>query len=184
MSLSAQDLTQLLVRVARDQDRDAFGELYNALAPRIKAYMLRRGAAADLAEELAQEAMVKVWQKARLYSPEKGGAATWAYTIARNLQIDRIRREYVWQEMPDGYDDVPDDAVLPDEQVSTDEQSAGVREALRDLPLEQAEAIELSFLDGLSHSEIAEKLSIPIGTVKSRMRLAYAKLQDQLSLYR
>ncbi|MEL6226291.1 MAG: sigma-70 family RNA polymerase sigma factor [Pseudomonadota bacterium] len=184
MAQSTQDLTKLLVRVGRDSDEQAFRELHDALAPRIKAYMMRQGANGDLAEELAQEVMVRVWRKANMFSPDKGAATTWAYTIARNLRIDRIRRERVWDEMPDGYDDTPDQADLPDEQVSTDERATRVREALQELPPDQAEVIELSFLDGLSHSEIAEKLSTPLGTVKSRMRLAYGRLQQHLTQLR
>lgn len=181
MTQSTQDLTKLLVRVGQDTDEKAFRELHEALAPRIKAYMMRQGANGDLSEELAQEVMVKVWRKAHLFSPEKGAATTWAYTIARNLRIDKIRKEYVWQEMPDGYEDTPDQADLPDEQVSIDQRAARVREALRELPPEQVEVIELSFLDGLSHSEIAEKLTTPLGTIKSRMRLAYGRLQEHLT---
>lgn len=146
--------------------------------------MMRQGAAADVAEELAQEVMVKVWRKAHLFTPEKGSAVTWAFTIARNLRIDKIRREYVWQEMPDGHEDLPDEGALPDQIADDNERAARVHEALRQLPPDQVQVIELSFLDGLSHSEIAEKLAIPLGTVKSRMRLAYAKLQEHLSKLR
>jgi len=184
MDQSPQALTKLLVRAARDRDREAFRELHDALAPRIKAYMMRQGAAADLAEELAQEVMVKVWRKAHLFTPDKGSAVTWAFTIARNLRIDKIRREHVWQEVPDGYEDLPDEAAMPDQQVSDNERSARVHEALRQLPPDQVQVIELSFIDGLSHSEIAQRLAIPLGTVKSRMRLAYAKLQEHLSTLR
>lgn len=180
MTQTPEALTNLLLRVAQRQDHGAFSDLHEALAPRIKAYMMRNGAAADVAEDLAQEAMLQVWRKAKLYSQEKGTATSWIYTIARNLRIDKFRREYVWQEMPDGHEDVPDEAALPDEQVSADERSAILRKALLSLPSEQAEVIELSFLDGLSHSEIAGKLSVPLGTVKSRMRLAYSKLKDDV----
>jgi RNA polymerase sigma-70 factor, ECF subfamily len=184
MSHSPQALTKLLVHAAQDRDLDAFRELHDALAPRIKAYMMRQGAAADIAENLAQEVMVKVWRKAQLFTPDKGSAVTLAFTIARNLRIDKIRREYVWQEMPDGYENQPDEAAFLDQQVLDIERSTKAHEALSQLPTDQAQVVELSFLDGLSHSEIAERLAIPLGTVKSRMRLAYATLQEQLSKLR
>lgn len=184
MTQSSSDISNLLVRIAQKADRLAFEELHTALAPRLKSYMLRQGARPDVAEDLAQEAMMRVWQKAHLYDAEKGSATTWIYTIARNLRIDKIRREYVWQEMPDGFDELPDDTPTPDEQVSLDQRSKSVMQALSVLPPQQAEVIQLSFLDGLSHSEISEKLDVPLGTVKSRMRLAYAKLQEQLQFLR
>jgi RNA polymerase sigma-70 factor (ECF subfamily) len=166
MTQTPEALTDLLQRVAEHQDHDAFRDLHEALAPRIKGYMMRNGAAAQIAEDLAQEAMLQVWRKAQLFSREKGTVTSWVYTIARNLRIDKFRREYVWQEMPEGHENVPDEAALPDEQVSADERSAILRKALSNLSPEQAEVIELSFVDGLSHSEIAEKLSVPLGTVK------------------
>ncbi len=181
MKQSKLQLDHLLVRVSEHRDHEAFGELHDQLAPRLKAYMMRQGASGELAEDLAQEVMIKLWNKAHLYSPDKGSASTWAYTIARNLRIDRIRREYIWQELPDGYEDTPDDARLQDENVSANERAGKVREALRALPQEQAQIIEMSFIDGLSHSEIATKLAVPLGTVKSRMRLGYAKLQQHLA---
>lgn len=183
MNQSAQALTKLLVR-ARDGDLDAFRELHDELAPRIKSYMLRQGTSADVAEELAQEVMLKVWRKAHLFDPDKGSVVTWAFTIARNLRIDKIRREHVWQAMPDDAKETPDEAALPDQQVSDNERFTLVREALRELPPDQVQVIELCFLEGLSHSEIAAKLAIPLGTVKSRMRLAYSKLQSHLGKLR
>jgi len=183
MNQSAQALTKLLVR-ARDGDLDAFRELHDELAPRIKSYMLRQGTSADGAEELAQEVMLKVWRKAHLYDADKGSVVTWAFTIARNLRIDKIRREHVWQAMPDDLKELPDETALPDQQVSDNERFTIVREALRELPPDQVQVIELCFLEGLSHSEIAAKLSIPLGTVKSRMRLAYSKLQTHLTKLR
>jgi RNA polymerase sigma-70 factor (ECF subfamily) len=184
MAQSSSDISNLLVRIAQNADRLAFEELHTALAPRLKSYMLRQGARPDVAEDLAQEAMMRVWQKAHLYDAEKGSATTWIYTIARNLRIDKIRREYVWQEMPDGLDEVADETPTPEEQVSLDQRSIRVRQALTVLPPDQAEVIQLSFIDGLSHSEISDKIDVPLGTVKSRMRLAYAKLQEQLQFLR
>lgn len=143
--------------------------------------MIRQGANADLAEELAQEALTTVWRKAALYSPDKGNPSTWIFTIARNLRIDRLRRERAWQPLPESHDKQACDQPTPDEMVSEQQRSERVREALKALPAEQLEVVTLSFIEGFSHSEIAEHLDIPLGTVKSRMRLAYQKLHSLIA---
>jgi RNA polymerase sigma-70 factor (ECF subfamily) len=141
--------------------------------------MMRQGADAGTAEELAQETLLAVWHKARLYSGEKGSASTWIYTIARNLRIDRLRRETPWQELPLGSEETePACDPLPDEAVSAAEERKRIESALALLPREQHAVVALAFLEGLSHREIAERLGIPMGTVKSRMRLAYRKLRE------
>ena len=140
--------------------------------------MLRQGADAATAEELAQETLLTVWRKAQLYSGEKGSATTWIFTIARNLRIDRLRREVAWQELPEGHDETASTDILPDEAVSEGQRRIRVQEALASLPGDQKEVVSLSYLEGLSHSEIAARLALPLGTVKSRMRLAYQKIRE------
>lgn len=179
--MNSEVLTDLLVRVGQNRDEEAFTELYAVLAPRVKAFMIRQGADTGSAEELAQEAMVSVWRKAHLYSADKGSASAWIYTIARNLRIDKLRKETVWQVLPDGYEDTPSDDAAPDECVATAERQVRVRNALSTLPAEQSEVVILSFIEGLSHSEIAARLNVPLGTVKSRMRLAYGKLTEMVT---
>ncbi len=172
-------LADLLRRVAERGDVEVFRSLFQAYAPRVKSFMMRQGADAGTAEELAQETLLAVWRKARLYSGEKGSASTWIYTIARNLRIDRLRRETPWQELPPGFQETAAACdPLPDEAVSTVEERKRIESALARLPPEQHEVVALAFLEGLSHSEIAERLAIPMGTVKSRMRLAYQKLRE------
>ncbi|MEM9030892.1 MAG: sigma-70 family RNA polymerase sigma factor [Pseudomonadota bacterium] len=171
-------MTDLLQRIALHNDAEAFRILFENFAPRVKSYMIRQGADPATAEELAQETLMTVWRKAQLYSGEKGSATTWIYTIARNLRIDRIRRETVWQELPDGLNEEPSGDLPPDEVVSQGERRDRVQAALRTLPQDQHEVVILSYLEGLSHSEIAERLELPLGTVKSRMRLAYQKLRE------
>lgn len=154
--------------------------LFESYAPRVKSYMMRQGADPNTAEELAQETLLTVWRKAALYSDDKGSATTWIFTIARNLRIDRLRREVAWQPLPDDIEqqEAPDPA--PDEAVSERERRDKVQAVLSELPPDQAEAVNLSYVEGLSHSEIAERLGVPLGTVKSRMRLAYHKIRDAL----
>ena len=173
-------MADLLQRVAVERDIDAFRQLYEAFGPRVKSYMIRQGADPDTAEELTQETLLAVWRKAQLYVAEKGSATTWIYTIARNLRIDRLRREFAWQELPEGHEETPSDDPLPDEAVSEAERQMKVRTALAQLPTDQHEVVALAYLEGLSHSEIAVRLSLPLGTVKSRMRLAYQKIRENV----
>lgn len=171
-------MSDLLQRVAKSQDSEAFAALYQTYAPRLKSYMMRQGADSGVAEELAQEALLVVWRKAALYTSSKGSASTWIFTIARNLRIDRLRKERVWQALPDEHEDEEDSGVAPDEAASLSERRARVRLSIKQLPDDQREVIALSFMEGLSHSEIAARLDLPLGTVKSRMRLAYQKMRE------
>jgi RNA polymerase sigma-70 factor, ECF subfamily len=177
-NMSGKLMADLLQLVAVDRDVDAFRQLFQSYAPRVKSYMMRQGADANTAEELAQETLLTVWRKAALYSGEKGSPTTWIFTIARNLRIDRLRREFAWQELPEGHNETASNDVAPDEAVSEAERRAKVQLALTTLPEDQHEVVSLSYIEGLSHSEIAERLGLPLGTVKSRMRLAYQKIRD------
>lgn len=154
--------------------------LFESYAPRVKSYMMRQGADPNTAEELAQETLLTVWRKAALYSDDKGSATTWIFTIARNLRIDRLRREVAWQPLPDDIEEQEAPDPAPDEAASERERREKVQAVLSELPPDQAEAVNLSYVEGLSHSEIAERLGVPLGTVKSRMRLAYHKIRDAL----
>ena len=169
-----------LALIAARQDEAAFSSLFARYAPRIKGYMIRHGADASTAEELAQEAMAAVWRKADMYSPDKGNPATWIFTIARNLRIDRVRRERVFQPLPEGHAEEPSDDEPADLALEREERYTALREALQQLPADQLEIVTLSYMDGLSHTEVAERLDLPLGTVKSRMRLAYNKLRPLL----
>jgi RNA polymerase sigma-70 factor (ECF subfamily) len=173
-------MADLLRRVAEEGDLAAFRELYRTYGPRVKAYMMRQGTDAATAEDLAQETLLTVWRKASLYAADKGSAATWIFTIARNLRIDRLRREVAWQELPTDRDEQPAEDALPDEAMAESERQARVRAALAQLPPEQHEVVALSYLDGLSHGEIARRLGLPLGTVKSRMRIAYQRVRAAL----
>jgi RNA polymerase sigma-70 factor, ECF subfamily len=173
-------MADLLQRVARSGDVEAFRKLFQTYAPRVKSYMMRQGTDANTAEELAQETLLTVWRKAALYSGEKGSATTWIFTIARNLRIDRLRREVAWQPLPEDNEEKASDDPAPDEELSERERRERVQQVLGDLPADQSEVVVLSYIEGLSHSEIAERLGLPLGTVKSRMRLAYQKIRDAL----
>lgn len=174
-------MPDLLSRIALDRSDEAFSKLFEAFFPKLKNYMLRQGADQPMAEELAQETLLMVWRKAALYSPEKGSPATWIFTIARNLRIDRLRKQTGWQELTDEQAAaIPSEDLPQDEVASQRQRQVLVQSVLAGLPPEQREIIVLGFVDGLSHSEIAQKLSLPLGTVKSRMRLAYQKVRSAL----
>ena len=167
----------LIRRVAQNRDRAAFAGLFDHFAPRIKSFMMRKGASAELAEDLVQEAMIAVWNKAGLYEPSKGSVTTWIFTIARNLRIDRIRRESHMQMTELGDYDEPSEAPEGEDLLARKQEDGLVAEALKTIPEEQRQILLMSFMEDMPQSEIAERLSIPLGTVKSRMRLAYGHLR-------
>ena len=174
-------MPDLLSQIARDRSEAAFRELYAEFAPRVRDYMSRKGADAAMSEDLAQETLLTVWRKASLYSVEKGTPAAWIFTIARNLRIDRLRRQMPWQELcAEDAATIPSEDVQPDEIASQNQRQERVRAVLAMLPAEQREIVTLAFIDGLSHGELASRLALPLGTVKSRMRLAYKKVRETL----
>jgi RNA polymerase sigma-70 factor, ECF subfamily len=169
-----------LAAIAAERDTGAFIALFNYFAPRLKAYMKKLGTSEELAEELAQDVMFIVWRKAETYDPAKSAASSWIFTIARNLRIDALRREQ--RRMIDTADPSlePTPAPMPDVQLQAAQQARRVRAALDTLPREQATVVSLAFYEGKSHGEIACHLAIPLGTVKSRMRLAFQHIREAL----
>lgn len=167
----------LIRRVAQNRDRQAFAQLFDHFAPRLKSFMMRKNASAELAEDLVQEAMIAVWSKAGLYEPSKGSVTTWVFTIARNLRIDRIRRDVHMPTVELGDYDEPSEDPQGEDLLGRKQEDGRVAKALQRIPQEQRQVLVLSFVEDMPQSEIAEKLSIPLGTVKSRMRLAYGHLR-------
>ena len=180
--LSAGQAGQLVVAIAESRDRDAFAVLFRHFAPRIKTFMMRAGMAPAAAEELAQETMLAVWQKASYFDGSRAGAATWIFTIARNLRIDRFRRQNL-SVAPGGFADPSrePEAVPTGEAIAlVAERERRVREALALLSEEQAHIVRLAYFGEKPHSMIAAELGIPLGTVKSRIRLAMGRLRVAL----
>jgi RNA polymerase sigma-70 factor (ECF subfamily) len=169
----------LIIAVARHQDRAAFATLFGHFAPRVKAYLQRRGSGASQAEELAQEAMLAVWRKATLYDPARATAAAWVFAIARNLWIDTLRRSRLSLPPPDPSDD-PVPIPLADALLTAEDRARRLHAALQDLRPEQMESLQLAFFDDRSHKEIEQMLGVPLGTVKSRLRLAMSRLRALL----
>jgi len=180
--LSAGQAAQLLAAIAERGDREAFAVLFRHFAPRIKAFMMRAGMVPAAAEEVAQETMLAVWQKASYFDGSRAGASTWIFTIARNLRIDRFRRENPSMEAAEGVDPSREpDAVPTGEAIAlVAERERRVREALSLLSEEQARIVRLAYFGDKPHSMIAAELGIPLGTVKSRIRLAMSRLRVAL----
>ncbi|MDG2244269.1 MAG: sigma-70 family RNA polymerase sigma factor [Rhodospirillaceae bacterium] len=173
-------MTELLVRIAEHRDKDAFSQLYAHYAPRVKSYLMRQGADQASAQELSQEAMVSVWRKADRFDSTKASAGTWIFTVARNLRIDALRKEKRPSFDPDDPAFVPAAEVAPDQFVEVGETQTKIKAAIAELPEDQAEVIRLSFYHDKPHGEIAEYLDLPLGTVKSRLRLAMRRLRMAL----
>lgn len=173
----------LIEAVATRQDREAFAKLFEHFAPRIKTFMRRSGASEQSADEFAQEALLAVWSKARLFDPASVGATAWIFTIARNLRIDVLRREkragrdHAVEIDPEFH---VDDGPQPDARLAVSQSESRVRSAMALLSEDQLRVIELSFFDEKAHAEIAQALQIPLGTVKSRLRLAMNRLRGLL----
>jgi RNA polymerase sigma-70 factor (ECF subfamily) len=169
-------MSDLVLAVAAAADRDAFAVLFAHFAPRIKTYLLRHGAGTGLAEDVAQETMLAVWRKARLFDPAKADAATWIFTIARNMRVDALRRERR-PELAAEPMLIPEEEADGDARLTAAERARAVAEAIAGLPPEQAEVVRLSYYEDKPHREIEADLGIPLGTVKSRLRLALGRLR-------
>jgi RNA polymerase sigma-70 factor, ECF subfamily len=174
------DFAGLIEAIARRRDRAAFAALFAHFAPRVNAWMLRAGSNQAAAEELTQETMLAVWQKARLFDPARAGVSTWIFTIARNLRIDALRRERHPSDLMQYSSEEPDRPVQADDVIKISQQEDRIRSALSRLPPEQAEVIRKAFFEDKVHREIEKELGIPLGTVKSRLRLALARLRAAL----
>jgi len=169
---------RLVERVRSDKDQAAFAELFGHFAPRVKAFLMKSGADASLAEECAQDVMATVWHKAQLFDPERASVATWVFTIARNRRIDALRKQRrpEPEDLPWGPEHEPDQA----ETIALQQESEQLGKALAALPENQRVLIERAYFGELSHSEIAAETGLPLGTIKSRIRLALERLRHEM----
>jgi RNA polymerase sigma-70 factor (ECF subfamily) len=173
-----EDYDRLIVAVARTRDREAFARLFQHFAPRLKAWLIKGGAADGAAEEFAQEAMLTVWRKAELFDSRMAHASTWIFTIARNRRLDALRRDARVPPIelaPPAIDPDRPDALLEGRQ-----DAIRIRKAMTALTAEQAQVLHLAYFLDQPHSAIAERLHLPLGTVKSRIRKAMLKLRVTL----
>jgi RNA polymerase sigma factor (sigma-70 family) len=170
----------VLVQVGRNRDRLAFKALYDHFAPRLRAYMARLGADGGQADELAQDVMLSVWRRAETFDPLQASASTWIYAIARNRRIDALRAEMRPQLDPNDPALVPASAPPADMAAQTDDDARRLHGAIAALPPEQADLLHMAYFEGKAHSAIATERGLPLGTVKSRLRLALGHLRTLL----
>jgi RNA polymerase sigma-70 factor (ECF subfamily) len=176
---AGEDFDRLIEAVAMRRDRDAFARLFDHFAPRLKAYLMKAGATAGAAEDFAQDAMLTVWRKAELFDRTKAHAATWIFTIARNRRLDVLRQDARRLPLPE-IDLAQDEPEQPDTVVLAAENAARLKAAMARLSPDQIEVLRLAFFQDNAHSEIARRLELPLGTVKSRIRKAMIKLRTLL----
>ena len=166
--------SEMLATLAETKDKALYIQLFRHFAPKVKAYIIRLGLVETTAEELMQETMLSVWRKAYLYNADKAAASTWIFTLARNQSIDWMRKQKYPEYALEAWHEEPDDEHDVCEQVVTSDRMAKV---IAKLPEDQAQVIYMSFYEGRSHSEISERLGVPLGSVKSRIRLASEKIK-------
>jgi RNA polymerase sigma-70 factor (ECF subfamily) len=174
------DFAPQIRQISEHRDRQAFIEVFNHFAPRVKSFLMNRGRNEQSAEDVLQEVMIAVWEKSHLYKPEKASVSTWLFTIARYKHIDRLRRDGRHSLESDEPDLRASDDPEAHENVLQDQRAAAVKNAIAGLPADQQTVIVMSFNQGLSHSEIAEQLGLPLGTVKSRIRRAFQRMREDL----
>ncbi|MDC1500772.1 sigma-70 family RNA polymerase sigma factor [Octadecabacter sp.] len=167
-----------LVAIRDNQDQSAFAEVFAYFAPRVKAFLMKSGANPDLAEDVSQDVMATLWRKAHMFDPSKASVSTWIFTIARNRRIDVLRK----QRRPEPEDLTWGPEAEPDQEdvLALQQESAQLGEAIAALPDKQRELIVRAYYAELTHSEIADATGLPLGTIKSRIRLALDRLRYQL----
>lgn len=172
-----EEFAELARRVGETRDRKAFEALFDHFAPRLNGYLQRLGLERGEAEDMAQEVMAVLWHKAELFDPAKSSLSTWLYRIARNRRIDAARRERSRVLDPQEPMLLPSEPEPIDDEIDSRQRDERVRVALAALPEEQLELVRMAFFLGLSHSQIAERADLPLGTVKSRIRLAFQRMR-------
>ena len=169
---------QCLARVRDQQDQEAFAKLFHHFAPRIKGFLIKGGADVSMAEECAQDVMATLWRKAHMFDPSRASVATWIFTIARNRKIDLLRKERRPQpeELTWGPEAEPEQA----DAIGLQQESEHLRLAIAKLPEDQKNLIVQAYFGDLSHSQIAAATGLPLGTIKSRIRLALDRLRHAM----
>jgi RNA polymerase sigma-70 factor (ECF subfamily) len=174
-------LTSCLARVASNRDKQAFAKLFDHFVPLIRAYSLAREPGADLvADDLAQEVMIRIWQKAHTFNSNLASLNTWVFTLARNCRIDYLRRNsrHLSDIDPETvFETIEDDSPGPFQLAHQQRLQSRIQDGFKQLPAEQVEIMRMVYLEGKSHQRTSEELSLPLGTVKSRVRLALKKLE-------
>ncbi len=179
-ALTNDQLCQLVSAIAIARDRQAFAQLFRYFAPRLKGFGMRRGLEAAAAEELVQETMLTVWRKADMFDPCRATVSTWIFTIIRNKSIDMFRRAGYPEAGLDEVVETASDDPSADDQLSASQAGLALRVAMKTLPGEQLKILQKAFFEEKSHQAIADEMKLPLGTVKSRIRLALIRLRTAL----
>lgn len=183
--MDSSQCTDLIEAIARHRDKGSFRDLFDHFAPRLKSYAIKTGCKDHEADDLAQDTLISVWRNAASFDRTKANGLTWLFTIIRNKRIDMVRRtrhaHVVYEENQDDRAVEGDD---PEASLRQTQRAQLMRDALRELSREQREILELAFFGSRTHQELAHYLSIPLGTVKSRIRLALARLRSATDILR
>ena len=177
--MNKSELKDLMVKITVNRDEIAFSNLFDFLAPKIKAYYLQNGLISENAEELTQEVMSIIWSKSDKFNPSKSALTTWVYTIARNKKIDFLRKN---SKIKYNDDDIREFLYEKNETDTIEENEIEdqVSKINSQLDINQKKIIKMNFFENKSHKKIAEELEIPLGTVKSRIRHILIKMQRLL----
>lgn len=168
-----------MLAVRDDRDKAAFARLFDFYAPRIKAMAMRAGMRADLAEDIVQDVLLTAWRKAAQFDAERAQVSSWIYQIARNRQVDILRKE--GRPLPEALAELEEPSEDDAGQILALEQETGqLRAALETLSPDQRAMVEKAYLGELSHGEIRDLTGLPLGTIKSRIRLALDRLRHEL----
>lgn len=170
--------TVWMIAVRDDGDREAFAALFDFFAPRLKGFVIRLGTPAHKAEEIVQDVMLTIWRKAALFDPHRAQVSAWIYQIARNRQIDFARKEY--RPVPEELKEPPGSEPDASQILGMEQEARHLKRALSKLNPEQREIIEQAFLGELTHQEISTQTGLPLGTIKSRIRLGLNRLRREL----
>jgi len=171
--------TDDLLQIRDHQDQQAFARLYRHFAPRLRAFLIRSGSTPEVAEDCVQEALAAVWHKAHLFDPTRASATTWIFTVARNRRIDLIRRDR--HPPPDDLPWGPEADPEPLDRLALRQEADRLAIAMHALPLAQRRMVEHAYWADMTHSEIAARTGLPLGTVKSRLRLALGRLRSEMN---
>ncbi len=177
-SQKTSELTVWLIAVRDNRDRAAFAQLFDYFAPRLKGFVMRSGMGSAQAEEIVQDVMLTVWRKASMFDPHRAQASAWIYQIARNRQIDIIRKEH--RPIPDELAQDPGSEPDASQILAFDQEAEQLKTAIDQLGPDQKDMIEKAYLGDLTHQEISAQTGLPLGTVKSRIRLGLRRLRKEL----
>ena len=174
------DFSLLMVRMVQTEDKIVFAELYKYFAPRVKSFQLKLGCGETTAEEIAQESMVTLWRRRDQFDPGKASVSTWIFRISRNLRIDYLRKHKQIILNLDALPEQADKDSDPAKHLESKIKQRIVQQALAELPADQSDVLKMSFFEGKAHGDIAQKLNLPLGTVKSRIRLATERIRNSI----